>query len=167
MGEAYKGMLDASGLFKLKTVNADYQTDYLPKYYFGKGDFDGLAWAATTTFPHPVQHLLDYYHSKGSRQKVTFQSDAKSIEGQQACDDLIDKAARSLDFKETVELIQRWQREQAICMPTIPSPWPSGAPAFSLQWPYAKNFGVYRDYLEQAEQNAVPDWWLDQSQMKG
>lgn len=166
VGEAYKGMLDASGLFKLKTVNADYQTDYLPKYYFGKGDFDGLAWGATTTFPHPVQHLLDYYHSKGSRQKVAFQGDPKSVEGQQACDDLIDKAARSLDFKETADLIKQWQREQAVRMPIIPSPWPSGAPAFSLQWPYVKNFGAYRDYLEQGEQTVVPNWWLDQSQMK-
>lgn len=167
VGEAYKGMFDASGLFKLKTVNADYQTDYLPKYYFAKGDFDGLAWGATTTFPHPVQHLLDYYHSKGSRQKVAFQGDPKSIEGQQASDDLIDKAARSLDFRETVELIQRWQKEQAIRMPLISSPWPSGAPAYTIQWPWVKNIGAYRDYLEQAEQNAVPNWWLDQTLMKG
>ena len=166
VGEAYKGMLDASGLFKLKTVNADYQTDYLPKYYFAKADFDGIAWGATTTFPHPVQHLLDYYHSKGSRQKVALQGDPKSIEGQQASDDLIDKAARSLDFKETVDLIKQWQRMEAVRMPLISSPWPSGVPGFSLQWPYVKNFGVYRDYLEQGEQTAVTNWWLDQSQMK-
>ena len=56
--EVIKGMLEADGLFKLKQVNPDYQTEYLPKVYFGKGDFKGIAVGTTTQFPEVDQFLL-------------------------------------------------------------------------------------------------------------
>jgi ABC-type transport system substrate-binding protein len=68
VAEAYKGYFEADGLFKLQTQNPDYSTEYLPKIYFGQGDFEGIAWGASTIFPHVAQHLSSYFASGGSRQ---------------------------------------------------------------------------------------------------
>ena len=46
--ETFKGFFEADNLFKLKQVNPPYATDYLPKYYWNKADFKGVAVAATT-----------------------------------------------------------------------------------------------------------------------
>ncbi len=161
VGEAYRGMLQETGLLKLNLRQPDYQTEYLTGFYFGKGDFEGIAWGATTTFPVPVQHLNDYYHSAGARQKVAFGGDPTTVEGQVESDALIERAIQSLDFEETVSLVKDWQRQNALRMPDIPSPWPGAVPAFGLYWPWVKNIGTFRDYLEMPEQTAVTEWWLD------
>ncbi|MEX1021535.1 MAG: ABC transporter substrate-binding protein, partial [Dehalococcoidia bacterium] len=161
VGEAYKGMLESTGLFRLTQQNPDYQTEYLPNIYFANGDFDGIAWGATTTFPVPIQHLNDYYHSQGARQKVAFMNDPTSIDGQVQSDALIEQAIQSLDFEETVELIHEWQRVNSMFMPTVASPYPGATAAFGLNWPWVKNFASHRDYLEMPEQTTVINWWLD------
>jgi len=163
VGEAYVGMFNASGNFQIEQNHAEYQTEYLQKIYFSKGDFDGMAWGASTTFPVPVQHLFDYYHSKGSRQKVALKGDPASVKGTAESDALIEKALSTLDPKEHVALLHRWQKENAARFPIVVSPWPGGFPGFRLDWPIVQNLLVYRDYLEQWEQVSAPNWWVDRS----
>jgi ABC-type transport system substrate-binding protein len=166
VGEAYKGILDQSGLFRIEQRNPDYATEYLPNVYFGKGDFDGIAWGATTIFPVPVQHLVDYYTSTGARQKVAFGGDPTTVEGQVEAEAIVNKAIRSLDYEETVSLLQEWQRHESLRMPDVPSPWPYGTAGFGLSWPWVKNVGTYRDYLENPEMLVTPNWWIDESLRK-
>jgi ABC-type transport system substrate-binding protein len=161
VGEAFIGLLNADGNFNLTQGNPDYQTEYLPAYYFAKGDFDGIAWGACTTYPHVGQHLLEYYHSQGGRQKIAFMNDPSTVEGTAASDDVISRMMQSLDFEEQVSLIQQWQRENASRMPIVPSPWPGGIGGFGATWPWAMNLGSFRDYLESAEQATLIHWWLD------
>src|SRR3712207_7014790 len=56
-----------STLFPYTTLfrsNPDYQTEYLPKYYFGQGDFKGISVGASTTYPDIDGYLFNYYYSK-------------------------------------------------------------------------------------------------------
>jgi ABC-type transport system substrate-binding protein len=178
VGEAYAGMFEATGLFDVDIKNGDYSTEYLPKIYFGEGDFDGIGWGASTIFPHVGQHLASYYHSAGSRQKVAFQSfadrdagmkfggDPASVEGTAASDALIAKAMASLDFEEQVELIHQWQADNALRMPMITSTLWNGGPNFGLNPPWVKNILAYRDYLEGDKQTVRPHWWIDEKLRK-
>src|SRR5690606_10802668 len=133
---------------------------YLPNYYFGEGDFPGIAWGACTTYPHVAQHLLEYYHSSGGRQKVAFEGDPSSVDGTADSDALIERLIGSLDFEEQVEITQQWQRENAARMPIVPSPWPGGIGGFSAWWPWVQNVGAFRDYLESTEQATWVHWWI-------
>jgi ABC-type transport system substrate-binding protein len=162
--ETFKGMLEADGLFKFKQVNPDYQTEYLPKYYWNKADFKGIAVAATTIYPaDPDGHMYSYYHSQGSRQKVAFQGketiDAKS-------DKLIEDQRKELDAKKRVEIIKEWQRYTATQMPIIP--FPGQASTFTLYWPWAGNAGVFRDWDGESARFQHPlHLWYDKSKYSG
>ncbi|MEE8336652.1 MAG: ABC transporter substrate-binding protein [Dehalococcoidia bacterium] len=166
VAEAYKGSFEADGLFRLQTQNPDYSTDYLPNIYFGQGDFEGIAWGASTIFPHVAQHLNSYYTSGGSRQKVAFKGDPTSVEGTAASDALVQKAILALDFEEQVELVRQWQRDNVLRMPFVPSGWPYGTPGFGLQPPWVMNYGSYRGYLESSELTTLPHWWIDEAKRK-
>ncbi len=162
--ETFKGFFEAQGLFKLKQVNPPYATEYLPKYYWNKADFDGIAVAATTDYPgDPDGHIFAYYHSKGSRQKVAFKGtetiDAKS-------DKLIEDQRKELDPKKRVELIKEWQRHAATQMPTIP--FPGHATGFGFSWPWVGNYGVFRGWdWESDHANHARNIWFDKSKFTG
>ncbi|HNM78839.1 MAG TPA: ABC transporter substrate-binding protein [Tepidiformaceae bacterium] len=160
--EVIKGMLEESGLFKLKQVNPDYQTDYLPKYYFAKGDFTGIAVGASTAYPEVDQFLFSYYHSKGARQKSTYQGteiDAKS-------DSMIEAQRKELDPAKRAQLIKDWQKYAATKMILIP--YPGQSPAFSLFWPWIGNAGVFRAWdAESGRDTTETKLWFDKSKYTG
>lgn len=162
--ETFKGFFEADGLFKLKQVNPPYATEYLPKFYWNKGDFNGITVGATTDYPaDPDGHIFAYYHSKGSRQKVAFKGtetiDTKS-------DSMIEAQRRELDPKKRVELIREWQRYVATTMPTVP--FPGVANTFTFAWPWWGNYGVHRAWdTESARFSAAEHTWFDKSKYTG
>ncbi|MER3421338.1 MAG: hypothetical protein C4290_12820 [Chloroflexota bacterium] len=160
--ELFKDMLEEGGAFKLKQINPDYQTDYLPKIYFGKGDFKGIAVGAATAYADVGQYLFAYYHAKGPRQKVAFQGQG----GDARSDALIEAQLRELDRTKRVALIKDWQRSMATKMLMIP--FPGQSPAFSLVWPWVGNAGVFRAYDgETAPQETSIHLWFDKSKYTG
>lgn len=162
--ETFKGFFEADGLFKLKQVNPPYATEYLPKFYWNKADFEGIAVGATTDYPaDPDGHIFSYYHSKGSRQKVAFKGtdtiDPKS-------DAMIEAQRTELDTKKRVELIREWQRYVATTMPTVP--FPGVANTFTFAWPWYGNYGVHRAWdTESARFSAAEHIWFDKSRYTG
>lgn len=160
--ELLKGMLEASGLFKLQQVNPDYQTEYLTKYYFGKGDFKGIAIGASTQYPEIDQFLFSYYHSSGSRQKVAFQGG----DGDAESDKLIEQQRQETDPAKRIEIIKNWQRHVAETMPMIP--YPGQANTFALFWPWLGNYGVFRSWdAESTRDTTEPHLWFDESKYTG
>ena len=161
-GEALMGMLQESGAFKLKLVNPDYQTDYLPKYYYAKGDFKGIAWGATTGFPEVDAYMFSYFHSAGARQKTSFQGtviDKKS-------DDLIMAQRQELNAQKRVELIKEWQRYQSTNVPIVLSA--GQAAPFTLVWPWLGNSGVFRGWDGESDLgHAYYPLWFDKSKFTG
>ena len=170
VGDAYKGLLESSGLFDLDEEAPEYKTEYIPNIYYGAGDFDGLVWGAKQGGVggniHPVQTMLDDLHSGGGRQHVAFQGDPTSIEGTATSDALIEKAAASLEFEEQVELIRQWQVDNVLRQPIVSTGWPYGVAGYSLNWRFLKNFSTFRDYLEAPEQTEMIHWWIDEAQRK-
>lgn len=162
--ETFKGFFEADGLFKLKQVNPPYATEYLPKYYWNKADFNGIAVGATTDYPaDPDGHIFAYYHSKGARQKVAFKGtetiDAKS-------DSMIEAQRQELDPQKRIQLIKDWQKYVATTMPTVP--FPGVTSSFSFAWPWVGNYGVYRNWDgESSRFSQAEHLWFDKSKYTG
>jgi ABC-type transport system substrate-binding protein len=156
MGEVLKGMLEATGKFKFNTNIIDYRTEFVPKYEFGKGDFEGILHAAATG-----GSLHRWWHSDGLRQNVAFQGDPTSVSGQVESDALIEQIDSTIDRAERFDLLRRWQRENAVRMPMIP--WAGGIPSFYLAWPWAGNTGVYLGHVRESRLRN----WFDESKYTG
>lgn len=162
--ETFKGFFEADGLFKLKQVNPPYATEYLPKFYWNKGDFNGITVGATTDYPaDPDGHIFAYYHSKGSRQKVAFKGtdtiDAKS-------DAMIDAQRKELDADKRIQMIRDWQKYVATTMPTVP--FPGLTSTFTFAWPWAGNYGVHRNWdAESSRFSQAEHLWFDKSKYNG
>ena len=164
--ETFKGFLEADGLFKLKQVNPPYATDYLPNYYWNKGDFKGIAVAATTDYPgDPDGHIFSYYHSKGSRQKVAFKG-TETIDAKM--DKMIEDQRRELDPQKRVQMIKDWQKYAATTMPTIPFPNTISGTTFTFYHPWNGNAGVHRAWDgESARFSQAEHLWFDKSKYTG
>ncbi len=158
--EVLAGMMRDSGLFKLKTNNPDYKTDYVPRYYYAKGDFKGIALGATTQFPEIDQYLFAYFHSTGGREKSTFMGknpDTKS-------DQMIDAQRKETDPAKRTQIIHDWQKYAATWMPQIL--WPGVASSFGLTWPWYSNSGVFRAWDAESD-NVQTHLWFDKSKYTG
>lgn len=170
VGEAYKGLFESSGLFKLSEGAPEYKTEYIPDIYYGKGDFDGIVWGAKQGSIgggiHPVQTMLDDLHSAGGRMHVAFQGDPTTVEGTAQSDAAIEKIAASLDFEEQVEGIRKWQVDNVDRMPIVSSGWPYGVAGYELNWRFVKNFGTFREFLEQNVATQYIHWWIDEAARK-
>ncbi len=154
-GELFKGFLEESGLFRLKLVNPDYATDYLPNYYRSKGNFKGIGVGAFTTYPDLDQFLFAYFHSKGSIGHSSLLVDPKS-------DQLIEAQRAEFDAGKRAAIIKDWQRHAAVTMPLVPFPGQSSAYGFA--WPWVGNVGVFRAFdTESARDTYETTLWYDKS----
>jgi len=163
--ETFKGFFEAQGYFKLKTVNPPYATEYLPKYYWNKADFEGIAVAATTVYPaDPDGHIFAYYHSKGAREKVAYKGTDQFDDG--TSDRLIEAQRKELDPKKRMETIKEWQRYAATKMPTIP--FPGHATTFGMTWPWVGNYNVFPGWDWESDHfNHARQVWFDKSKYTG
>lgn len=160
--EVFKGMLEESGLFRLKQINPDYMTEYAPKIHFGKGDFKGIAVDPTSLYPDVDQFIFAIYHSQGSYQQVSYLGKEPDAKNEQ----LIEAQRRELDSKKRIELIKEWQRYQAIKMMMVP--WPGQSPGFSLFWPWIGNAGVFRSWDGEGNRESVETRiWHDKNKYTG
>jgi ABC-type transport system substrate-binding protein len=160
--EVLAGMMRDSNLFKLKLVNPDYKTDYVPNYYYAKGNFKGVAMGATTAFPEIDQYIFAYFHSTGGREKSTFMGknpDTKS-------DQMIEAQRKEADPTKRTQIIQDWQKYAATWMPQVL--FPGQANSFSLTWPWYGNAGVWRAWDAESDVSVTaPHVWYDKSKYTG
>ena len=152
--DIWKGMLETGGLFKLRTNIVDYQTEWLPKYLYSKGQFDGITLSLTTLFPDVDGYLFAMEHSRGQY----FGRPAPDPK----MDQLVDSQRREFDRNKRVELIKDYQRYAATMM--YGSPVSGQALGFGLGWPWIGNGGVYNSWaLDTAAQEATTYLWYDKS----
>jgi peptide/nickel transport system substrate-binding protein len=160
--EVFKGMFEDSGMFKIKVINPDYATEYLPNIYFGQGNFKGIAVGATTAYPEVDLFMFAYFHTQGARQKVAFQGkdgDAKS-------DQMIEAQRRELDYNKRLQLIRDWQKYVATTMPMIP--YPGQSTGYGMAWPWLGNYGVNRSWdAEAGHETNETRLWFDKSKYTG
>ena len=143
MVQVMLGMAQEAGL-RLKTVPADYNIDWDPKYRAAKppGNFDGLAFINMTLSEEPGTWLFSVYNSKGDLFKG-FDPDGKSnFGGDPAMEELTKKLKTEFDPQKRWAVAHDLQRLEA--KKQYMTPLPGGASGFLLAWPALKNFRVHR-----------------------
>ena len=183
VGEAYQGFFEQDGHFKITAEHPDYKTDYLPHYYYGSGDFDGVIWAAKQGgaggLPFVSQTMFADLYSQGTRQHVAFTPggnqhkndyanpvEVNAIEGTTASDDAILAIRGETDQQTQLAMIRQWQVDNVERMPCIPAGWPYAVAPYALSWPFTKNWGWRRDHLEYEEQQRFSQVWIDEPMRK-
>ncbi|MGI8552184.1 MAG: ABC transporter substrate-binding protein [Dehalococcoidia bacterium] len=161
--DVFKGMLEDGGNFRLKVVNPDYQTEYLPKYHFSKADYKGIVVGAMNAYPDVDSYLYYYYHSSGPANMVALQGK----NGDPKSESLIEAQRKELDANKRAEIVKEWQRYVATTMPLVP--FPGQANTFTMYWPWVRNWGVFRAFagLEGTPQESYPHLWFDKSKYTG
>jgi len=160
--EVFKGMLEAHGDFKFRQNNPDYQTEFIPKYVFNKGNFNGIYVAATTTHPEVDGPLFSVFHRQGNAQHMALDG----VGGDERLFSLIEAQRKELDANKRVQIVQEFQRYIATKMYSLP--YPGQARPYTLAWPWIGNLGVFRDYdTEAAPQESFPTLWFDKAKFTG
>jgi peptide/nickel transport system substrate-binding protein len=160
--EVFKGMLEAHGDFKLKQNNPDYQTEFVPKYVYSKGNFNGIYVGATTTHPDPDGSLFSLFHREGNAQHVAL--DGKG--GDERMYALVEAQRKEPDRTKRIAIVQEFQRYIGTKMYSLP--YPGQSRGYSLAWPWIGNRGVFRHYdNEAAPQESYIQLWFDRAKFTG
>ena len=166
IAESFLAELNATGKFKVNPVTPPSWAEWTRDYFYANGDFEGIAFCTSVDGLVPAQHLLETYHSGGTYQHGAFKRDPKSIEGLAESDALIEKIAQSIDFKEQVELMHKWQVQEAPWAHVVESPNKSSTRPFELLQPWTKNVGSWRTLGNMATTKMANAWISDDAKRK-
>ncbi len=154
--QAIIGMLRDGG-FDVEQKPLDYQSEFLPKVHFAKGNFSGMSFTPSAARGDLGLFLSTFYHPDGSAYHLNPGGDpqlSKMIEAQ-----LVE-----FDRSKRVGLFQNIQKYMAKTMPVVP--YRVDSPGFSLSWPWVGNAGVYRKYnpsLSAEPTETYINLWYDKS----
>jgi ABC-type transport system substrate-binding protein len=155
MIEALTGMIEDVG-FKVDRKPREYQNDWLPNFFYAKGDFNGISWVPGAGRAAIGQFLQTFYHSSGQG-NIPPGVDQK-------LDDMVEKQARELDHQKRVGIIQDIQRYMASNMELVPYGY--ALPGFALAWPWVGNFGAFVAWPgTNVDQTVNIQTWIDQSKL--
>jgi peptide/nickel transport system substrate-binding protein len=128
-------MVEDSGLFKVTREGHNFIADFTPNYQNARGNFDGLAHYFLFLPGDPVAYVYGTLHSGGSLYAM---NDTQMEE-------MINKALREFDTEKRKSLIHDVQRHEGgkMFMPRL-----GGATGYSTSWPVVRNWGVFRNTLQ-------------------
>jgi ABC-type transport system substrate-binding protein len=154
-------MMQEGGI-RAKINPVDYAAEYIPNYYRGRGDFDGISVSNGGSRPDPGLWLQLHYHSEGS---VGHAPGAKAGVGQidQELDRMIAAQMREFDREKRLSMIKDIQRRTAKTQPVVPMG--GDTPGFRAPaWPWVMNYGVFQEWPEAVGPAEVGiHLWYDQS----
>ena len=134
------GFMNEAGI-KTKTDNPDYQTVWLNNYYYGKGNFEGIAVGADSTEADVGTFFFARSHPKGPRFKGFDPSGTNPAAGDPEMTKMIDDIRKEFDTEKRREIAKRFQQYAAKAMYMVPFPGQSAQ--FVLRWPALGNGGVF------------------------
>ena len=133
--EIFMGMVESSGIFKMKRVLINYQTEWnTERYITSRGNFSGVTWGPDTSPPDGASAAYFQYNSKGGRNMAGPNPDA-------TMEDLTLKVRREFDDKKRADLVHEIERYNAGKMMNIKI---ASAGGFALNWPAYRNVGVFQ-----------------------
>jgi peptide/nickel transport system substrate-binding protein len=127
--------------FRVKTDNPDYQTTWLPNYYYGKGAFNGIAIGADNPEPDMGVFMFARFHPQGPRFKGFDPSGSNPIAGDPTVTKFIQDIRAEFDTDKRKAIAKSYQQFMAKAMYAVP--FPGQARGFSLDWPVVGNNGVF------------------------
>jgi ABC-type transport system substrate-binding protein len=155
------GFMNDAGI-KTKVDNPDYQTVWLNNYYYGKGNFEGVAVGADSTEADPGTFFFARFHPKGPRFKGFDPSGTDPKSGDPELTRMIDDIRKEFDTEKRRQIAARFQQSAAKSMYMVP--FPGQAAPFALRWPCVGNGGVYflgSQYAQGAE--TLINLWQDKT----
>ncbi len=160
--EVELGFVNDIGI-KTTANNPDYQTDWLNKYYYGKGNFQGFALGADTPELDPGSFMFQRFHPSGPRFKGFSPDGGDPTKGDPQVTAMIDAIRQEFDPQKRKEIAKQYQTYMADAMYAIAQP--GYSQGFGVAWPAWGNAGVFRvggeGYATGAETYVYA--WLDQT----
>jgi ABC-type transport system substrate-binding protein len=157
------GFMNDIGI-RTRISNPDYQTNWLPDYYYGVGNFDGVALGAENFSGQDVgAFIFSRYHPDGPRFKGFDPSGRNPKAGDPEVTKMADEIRLEFDDAKRREIARRFQQYLAKTMYLVP--FPGQAAGFNLVWPAVGNAGVFQSgSAYSAGTETVINIWLDRSQ---
>jgi ABC-type transport system substrate-binding protein len=153
MIEILTGMIEDAG-FKVSRKPREYQNDWLPNYFYAKGDFDGISWVPGAGRAAIGLFLQTFYHSSGQG-NIPPGVDPK-------LDTMVEQQGKELDHQKRTSIIQDIQKYLAANMELVPHGY--ALPGFSLAWPWVGNFGAFVAWPgTPVEQTVNIHTWIDKT----
>jgi ABC-type transport system substrate-binding protein len=148
--------------FRVKVSNPDYQTAFLPDFYYGKGQFSGIAIGADNPEPDMGVFMFARFHPQGPRFKGFDPSGTNPAAGDPQVTKLIQEIRTEFDTDKRKEIAKRYQQYMAKAMYAVP--FPGQARGFGLDWPVVGNAGVFLSgSLYAGGSETAVHLWIDSS----
>ena len=132
--EVSRDMLASGGHFKLKVNVVDNATVFVSKYQNGKGDFDGISFLNSGSYPDIDAWLSSVYTVPGR--------DAWVKNPLPKVQEMILRQRREFDEQKRIAMIRDMQKELALQQPAVA--FPGIAQGFDLASPILGNYGYYQ-----------------------
>jgi peptide/nickel transport system substrate-binding protein len=143
------------GGIRIKRTGVDYATRYIPDYYRGKGDFDGISSSTGGSRPDPGLWLHAHYATTGSVAHWKLNGDA-------TFDAMLNAQMREFDRNKRVAQMKDIQRYAGKLMPVVPMA--GNTAPLQNSWPWLGNYGVYRPWPEAGVPTEVgAHYWYDKA----
>jgi peptide/nickel transport system substrate-binding protein len=149
--------------FKTRLNNPDYQTEWLSNYYYGKGNFEGIALGADNPELDPGVFMFLRFHPSGGRFKGFSPSGIDPSQGDPQVTDMVNRIRQEFDVGKRKDIAKEFQQYMAKAMYAVP--FPGQAAPFALSWPALGNANVYNVGGEGygGGTETLPYLWLDQT----
>jgi ABC-type transport system substrate-binding protein len=164
IAEVLNSMFNEGGI-RTKLQPKDYQTDYLPNYYYSyaagntKG-FNGIIYGAERGYPTVSSQVFATMHKDGPRFHGMTPNGQNAHMGDPEVNSMIDSIRTEFDLEKQQKLVADFIRSMTKKAYNIP--YPFAALGYGLYWPVIQNLQVYDTY---AGGNPVTEtalhWWLD------
>jgi peptide/nickel transport system substrate-binding protein len=156
------GFINDVGI-RTRVNNPDYQTSWLPDYYYGKGDFEGVALGAENYAGQDVGlFIFSRFHPKGGRFKGFDPTGTDPLAGDPTITKMAEDIRQEFDIEKRRDIAKKFQQYMAKAMYLVP--FPGQAAGFTLTWPAVGNARVFRSgSAYSAGTETIIHTWLDKS----
>jgi len=150
--------------FRFSNNVINYETEFIPKYRDGTGDFEGIAYKGGIEITGDlIDRMCQCYWSKGGIQFYGFDAGGKGdASGDPYVDQTLEKGRLEPDAEKRKSLfadLQRYLATKAYGLHGV-----GGATKFNMAWPVIGNYLVWRGGSKTNVRVQNTQWWIDDSQ---
>jgi peptide/nickel transport system substrate-binding protein len=157
----------SDGGIRARQSPKDYQTDYLPNYYYAyaagntKG-FNGIIYGAERSYPTLSSQLYATMHRAGPRFHGMTPNGERAWEGDPQVNQMIERIRTEFDLERQQDLSQEFARFMTGKAYNVPFPF--DALGYGLYWPAIGNLQVFDTFVGgNAVSETALHWWVDDS----
>ena len=163
MAEVLHQMWTATGDFRLKNINPDYQAEWRPRFNRNFGQYSGISLGSAGSGTPDVDGQIVARLQSGNNERTGHVADDGKPD--QTLEKLIADQRKELDPTKRQAIIYEIQRYCAKKMYWLMDA--GEALGYRLSWGWLGNYGVYRGWTGGAESTEVqPYYWINEAERK-